>query len=167
MKANLSEGKERDPVFPFPRVRDQLQPYRHRSPVIVALEPKPEPERLQWWEAAHQPVAESGATLILIAPATVTSDRVICFGDPRLLPSALESPEVWILDAYLIWSPGPVWMPRAWIQACWVGCWPGWRGFSTNARSEARRNGLVGRSPLPERRGWPCASSLEAMSAPT
>lgn len=101
MKANLSEGKERDPVFPFPRVRDQLQPYRHRSPVIVALEPKPEPERLQWWEAAHQPVAESGATLILIAPATVTSDRVICFGDPRLLPSALESPEVWILDAYL------------------------------------------------------------------
>ncbi len=101
MKANSSEGKERDPVFPVPQVRDQLQPYRHRSPVIVALEPKSEPERLQWWEAAHQPIAESGATLILITPAPATSDRVICFRDPRLFPSVPGNPEVWILDAYL------------------------------------------------------------------
>lgn len=88
-------------MFPFPRMRDWLQPYRHRSPVIVALEPNPEPERFQWWEAASQPVAGLGAALILIAPAPATLDRVVCFVDPMLLHSPLESPEVWILDAYL------------------------------------------------------------------
>jgi len=72
---------------PFPHWTERLQPHRHRSPVIVAVEPGSDPERLRWWEAARRPAAEAGAALEVITA--------------RDAPPIGEGPAVWILDAYL------------------------------------------------------------------
>ncbi|WP_322797555.1 hypothetical protein [Thermoflexus sp.] len=88
-------------MFPFHRMMERLQPYRHQAPVIVAVEPDPEPERLRWWEAAVQPAAEAGAALVILTSTPVTLRNAVCFVDPGLSPSALASSKAWILDAYL------------------------------------------------------------------
>ncbi|WP_448591625.1 hypothetical protein [Thermoflexus hugenholtzii] len=81
-----------------------LQPYRHRGPLVVAIEPDPTPQRLRWWEEAAGPLAQAGAALFVWTPAA---------GPAALAPLALEGPAVWILDAYL--------EPRACLSAATLG----------------------------------------------
>ncbi|WP_448594255.1 hypothetical protein [Thermoflexus hugenholtzii] len=69
-----------------------LQPYRHRGPLVVAIEPDPTPERLGWWEEAAGPLAQAEAALLVWTPAG---------GPAALAPLAPQGPSVWILDAYL------------------------------------------------------------------
>ncbi len=69
-----------------------LQPYRHRGPLVVAIEPDPTPERLGWWEEAAGPLRQAGATLLVWTSAG---------GPAALAPLALQGPSVWVLDAYL------------------------------------------------------------------
>ncbi|SNB51015.1 hypothetical protein [Thermoflexus hugenholtzii] len=76
-----------------PRIVFQaLQPYRHRGPLVVAIEPDPIPERLGWWEEAAGPLAQVGAALFVWTPAG---------GPTGLAALAPEGPAIWILDAYL------------------------------------------------------------------
>ncbi|MCS7251631.1 MAG: hypothetical protein RMK32_01405 [Anaerolineae bacterium] len=88
-------------MFQLPRMIEQLQSYRHRAPVIVAVEPNPEPERLQWWEAAAQPAAEAGALVVLFTPIPVTLRNAMAYMDPELSRWAPQASWAWILDAYL------------------------------------------------------------------
>lgn len=96
-----SNGREACLVFPSPRIMERLQLYRHRAPVIVAVEVEPEPERLRWWEAMERPAAEAGAALVVITPVPAIQHGVVHFVDPELSHSVHEGPKVWILDAYL------------------------------------------------------------------
>ncbi len=88
-------------MFPFPRLQGAFAPYRHRMPVIVAVEPEPDPERLAWWEAAGRPAAEAGAALVVVAPTPVTVRGAASAAEPDLAGRASEGPTVWVLDAYL------------------------------------------------------------------
>ncbi len=46
-----------------------LQNYRHRGPLIVAMEPDPIPEGLGRWEKAAEPLTQAGAGLFVWTPA--------------------------------------------------------------------------------------------------
>ncbi|MBO9361299.1 MAG: hypothetical protein J7452_03745 [Thermoflexus sp.] len=69
-----------------------LQNYRHRGPLIVAMEPDPIPEGLGRWEKAAEPLTQAGAGLFVWTPAG---------GPTALAPLASKGPAIWILDAYL------------------------------------------------------------------
>lgn len=78
-----------------------LERYRHRAPVVVAIEPDPQPERLQWWEAAAPPIAGTGAALAVVTPEPVTLHGAVNVAGWTLGLPSTKSPRVWILDAYL------------------------------------------------------------------
>ncbi|GBD09361.1 hypothetical protein HRbin22_01611 [Candidatus Thermoflexus japonica] len=87
--------------FPFPEAMKQLQPYRHRMPVIVAVEPELEAGRRARWEAVSPRIAEAGAALVVLTPEPAALRGAVVLVDPGLFLSAVKGPQAWVLDAYL------------------------------------------------------------------
>lgn len=78
-----------------------LAAYRHRMPVVVAVEPAPSPARMRWWAATAPSVAAAGAALVVVAPTPTAVPGAASAVDPELPLRAPEGPAAWILDAYL------------------------------------------------------------------